>query len=193
MQLSARLLGEAYGLNAEEMNRVLKKLGFLEGEPGNYTPTEKAMKYVMEKDYHRGCGGYSSYNRYWTTRTFDDSITDVLDITDDIIAEVRRDIADVKAARKVARDAMLAQYERDRLDAEAEKAAREEAARLAREAYDNREEIKKNLKKYGKIGLIAAGIFGLCYGAKKAAPHVKKWWNDTFGEDTDTEDNTSEK
>ena len=39
MQVSARILGQDYGLTAEEMNRVLVKLGFLEGTPGDYSLT----------------------------------------------------------------------------------------------------------------------------------------------------------
>lgn len=85
MQVSARILGQDYGLTAEEMNRVLVKLGFLKGSPGDYSLTEKAMQYAVEKDFHRGTGGYSCYNRYWTTRTFDNSIKEVLDVSAELM------------------------------------------------------------------------------------------------------------
>jgi hypothetical protein len=39
MQVSARILGQDYGLNAQEMNRVLVKEGFLTGQPGDYSLT----------------------------------------------------------------------------------------------------------------------------------------------------------
>ena len=80
MQISARTLGQEYGLTAEEMNRVLAKQGFLKGKPGDYSVTQKALQYAVEKDFHRGTGGYASYNLYWTTRTFDDSIKEALDV-----------------------------------------------------------------------------------------------------------------
>lgn len=63
------------------MNRVLVKEGFLTGQPGDYSLTEKAMNFAKEQDFHRGTGGYSWYNRYWTTRTFDDSIKKLLNVT----------------------------------------------------------------------------------------------------------------
>ena len=39
MNYSARLLGQRFGLNAQEMNMALKQLGYLDGQPGNYIPT----------------------------------------------------------------------------------------------------------------------------------------------------------
>ncbi len=83
MRKSARILGQGYGLTAQELNFVLKEEGFLDGEPGNYTVTEKGEKYAEEQDHHRGTGGYAHYNRYWTIRTWDDGITDELEITED--------------------------------------------------------------------------------------------------------------
>jgi len=53
------------------MNVILKELGYVEGDPGAYGVTEKGAKYAFEKDHHRGPGGYSWYNRDWTTRTWD--------------------------------------------------------------------------------------------------------------------------
>jgi hypothetical protein len=78
MRKSARILGQEFGLTSQEMNFVLKEEGYLDGEPGNYFITEKGEKYAEEQDYHRGTGGYAHYNRYWTTRTWDDGITDGL-------------------------------------------------------------------------------------------------------------------
>jgi len=43
MQVSARILGQDYGLTAEEMNRVLVKQGFLQGIPGDYSVTQKVL------------------------------------------------------------------------------------------------------------------------------------------------------
>jgi len=96
MRKSARVLGEDYGLTAQEMNFVLKEEGFLEGESGNYVITEKGEEYANEQDHHQGTGGYAHYNRYWTTRTWDDGITDELNITEDRKNEIRQAISIAK-------------------------------------------------------------------------------------------------
>ena len=74
-------MGQDFGLTAQEMNFVLKEEGYLQGEPGNYSVTEKGQQFADEQYHHRGTGGYSHYNRSWETRTWDDCITDNLDIT----------------------------------------------------------------------------------------------------------------
>lgn len=71
---SAIILGQDYGLNGQKMNKVLVKHVFLIGLLGDYSITEKGQKFVQLKDIHRGTGGYAHFNRYWTQRTFDDSI-----------------------------------------------------------------------------------------------------------------------
>ena len=155
MQVSARILGQEYGLTAEEMNRVLVKQGFLQGTPGDYSVTQKALQYVVEKDFHRGTGGYACYNRYWTTRTFDDSIKEVLDVSAELINEVRGEIAADRAARYAAQAAARAQANTDFLSKQAaEKAAKEVAERSALET----EELIAKLKKAGKISLIVGGV-----------------------------------
>lgn len=72
--LSAKRLGEKIFLTAEEMNTLLKESGYLKGEPGNYSPTEKAMEYVSEKSWDNGYGGYAlrgySYN-VWNEKILD--------------------------------------------------------------------------------------------------------------------------
>lgn len=74
MVKSARILGKDYGLTAQEMNQLLKDQGFLDGNPGEYFVTEKGAPFAKEIDFHRGSGGYAQYNRYWTERTWDESI-----------------------------------------------------------------------------------------------------------------------
>lgn len=175
MQVSARILGQDYGLTAEEMNRVLVKLGFLKGEPGDYSLTEKAMEYAVEKDFHRGTGGYSCYNRYWTTRTYDDSIKEVLDVSTELIREVRAEIAAARAARYAAQAAARAQAEAEFLARQAaEKAACEAAEKAAMET----EELIVKWRKAGKIGLIIGGVALVGYGVYKVTPHIKKWWKE---------------
>ena len=173
MQVSARILGQDYGLTAEEMNRVLVKQGFLQGTPGDYSVTQKALQYVVEKDFHRGTGGYACYNRYWTTRTFDDSIKEVLDVSAELINEVRGEIAADRAARYAAQAAARAQANADFLSKQAaQKAAQEAAERSALET----EELIAKLKKTGKISLIIGGVIIMGYGIYKVTPKVKAWW-----------------
>ena len=183
MQVSARVLGQDYGLTAEEMNRILVKLGFLQGTPGDYSVTQKALQYAVKKDFHRGTGGYACYNRYWTTRTFDDSIKNVLDVSAELINEVRGEIAADRAARYAAQAAARAQANAEFLAKQAaEKAAQELAERNAREA----EAIIARWKKAGKISLVVGGVIIVGYGIYKISPQVKQWWNDRKKQDEDT-------
>ncbi len=89
MNKSARQLGYEHGLTAQEMNYILKEKGFLEGKPGEYFLTERGKTYAKEQDFHRGTGGYQHYNRYWTTRSWDEDIINELDLSDELIKEAR--------------------------------------------------------------------------------------------------------
>lgn len=172
MQVSARILGQDYGLTAEEMNRVLVKLGFLQGTPGDYSVTQKALQYVVEKDFHRGTGGYASYNRYWTTRTFDDSIKDALDVSADIINEVRDEIVADRATRYAAQAVARAQANVDFLTKQAaQKAAQAEVERAVPEAN----ELLAKWKNAGKISIVFGGVILVSYGIYKVVPRVKTW------------------
>ena len=169
MQVSARILGRDYGLNSQEMNRVLAKEGILKGQPGNYSLTEKGMNFAKEHDFHRGTGGYSHYNRYWETRTFDDSIKKLLNVTPELKEEVRSEIAAERAARYAAQAAARAQADAEFLANQAKKKAAELAAEEA-------EEFMRKCKKAEIAGLIIIGVVGIGYGVYKIAPKAKKWW-----------------
>lgn len=175
MQVSARILGQDYGLNAQEMNRVLVKEGFLTGQPGYYSLTDKALEFAKEKDFHRGTGGYSWYNRYWTTRTFDDSIKELLNVTPELKEEVRSEIAAEKAARYAAQAAARAQADAELLAKQAGEKAAKEAAEIAAEET---EEFIRKCKKAGVVGLIVIGGAVICYEVYKTTPNVKKWWKE---------------
>lgn len=175
MQVSARILGQGYGLNAQEMNRVLVKEGFLTGQPGNYSLTEKAMDFAKEQDFHRGTGGYSWYNRYWKTRTFDDSIKDLLNVTPELKEEVRSEIAAERAARYAAQAVAREQADAEFLAKQAAEKAAKEAAEIATEKT---EEFIRKCKKAGVVGLIVIGGAAVCYGIYKTTPKVKKWWKE---------------
>lgn len=76
---NATELGRPHGLNGQETNMLLYQQGFICGEPGDYDFTDKGQKYGISKEHHRGTGGYSRFNRYWTTTKYDESIESVID------------------------------------------------------------------------------------------------------------------
>jgi hypothetical protein len=98
MTKNATQLGAEFGLNAAEMNFVLREEGFLDGEPGAYRVTEKGEPFATEHDHHRGPGGNSSltYNRHWTTRRWHESVTDGLEIDVNRRQELREAITAAK-------------------------------------------------------------------------------------------------
>lgn len=164
MGKSARLLGQEYGLTAEEMNWLLKEEGFLDGEPGAYYVTEKGAPYASESDFHRGVGGYSFYNRYWTQRTWDESIKEVLDVSPEMISASRQAIM---IARQQRREAISAEQ------ALSEKTS--EPFDISRVPADG-----NGMSALIKTGIIAGGtliVAGISYGFYKASPYIKKWWN----------------
>jgi hypothetical protein len=155
--MSARVLGEAFGLTAQELNYALKEAGFLSGEPGMYSVTEKGAKFAAEEDHSRGTGGYAHYNRAWTTRTWDDSAVGELDLTDDRKSEIRQAVS---AARRAARAA-----------------SRSEAAAVdtsTNEAVGARSGANDALVK--AVGTLLASV--AVYGIYKAVPHVQKLWSE---------------
>ena len=172
MQKSARVLGQEYGLTAEEMNRVLVKLGFLVGTPGDYSLTEKGLQYAIEKDFHRGTGGYACYNRYYTTRTFDDSIKDVLNVSPEVVKEVRDDLIAERTARHAAQAVARAKADEEFLKRQAEKTA---TMKVAEQATLDTEEIIAKWKGVGKISLIIGGVLIVVYGTYQITPKVKAW------------------
>jgi hypothetical protein len=155
--MSARVLGQAFGLTAQELNYALKEAGFLSGKPGMYSVTEKGAKFVAEEDHSRGTGGYAHFNREWTTRTWDDSVAGELDLTDDRKREIRQAVS---AARRAVRAA-----------------SRSEAAVVdtsTNRAVDARGSASDALAK--TVGTLLASV--TVYGIYKAVPHVRRLWSE---------------
>lgn len=158
MGKSATVLGRNYGLTAQEMNHILAELGYLDGEPGNWRVSEKGKKYGKEQDYHRGKGGYAYYNRYWTTITWDNSITDELDITEDRKKELRKAISIAKQKIKESRDDdIILELDSDNSD-------------------DSDMTDAKNKVLVASVIVLLVAVSS--YGVYKAAPYIKRWWND---------------
>jgi len=158
---SARILGEEYGLTAQEMNFILKEEGYLDGEPGNYSVTEKGEKYAMEEDHHRGTGGYDWYNRYWTTRTWDDGIRDELDITAERKRELRKAIS----------------LEKQELNKQKDNSSADEnySYRTGNENEGVADDVDNEDTLLESFGLLLLSISA--FGFYKAAPYVTRWWN----------------
>ena len=104
---TATTLGRKYGVSPMVMNQILKILGFLSGDPNDYDLTNKGEVYAIVKEFHRGCGGYSHYNRYWYTRQYDDSILDVLVVTPEIIEQAKQSLANYKQSLKQTSKALI--------------------------------------------------------------------------------------
>lgn len=168
MQMSARVLGREYGLTAQEMNRVLVKSGFLDGKPGDYRVTEKGVEFAKETDCHRGTGGSVQYNRYWTERTFDDSIKELLDITPELISEIRQEMSDERVAKKEQKEMEEADY--------SEETNPSEGILVNVSSMGSQKDTLEIAKKAGLVGLVVGGGIVVCYGVYKAVPKVKRWW-----------------
>ncbi len=158
MGKSARKLGQEYGLTAQEMNFFLKEEGYLDGEPGDYFLTEKGKKYAEEQDYHRGTGGYAHYNRYWTTRTWDEGITDELDITDKRKKAIRQAISITKQKSKELKD---------------------EGLEFDNNSFGNEDLATTDDNNDAFVAAVGGLLLAVsAYGIYKAAPHIQRWWSD---------------
>ncbi len=98
MSLSARRLGKLFYLDDQEMNLLLKEEGFLDGEPGNYTPTEKGKKFISKNSGWNGYGGFAS--RSWEWNEWDESIIDELNITAERKKEIREKTLELRRRRR---------------------------------------------------------------------------------------------
>ncbi|MDR6574771.1 hypothetical protein J2X60_003437 [Curtobacterium sp. 320] len=152
--MSATVLGREFGLSAQEMNFILKEEGFLYGEPSAYGVTEKGAEFASEEDHHRGTGGYSHYNRYWTTRKWDERIADELVIDDERKRELRDAIATSKRAA-------------NELDDNEPEPSDEHTPSAGSDDDRNRALILA----VGALLVAAAAI-----GVVTAAPRIRQWW-----------------
>lgn len=171
MRKSARNLGQEYGLTAQEMNYVLKEKGYLEGDAGDYSITEKGRDFASEQDFHRGTGGYAHYNRYWTTRSWDDSIADELNVADEDKDAARAAVAE---SRRQQREEMKAA----RAEADARFLASQELNNSENSSRDSSCVELSKTEDSDDIGtaLIVCGLIALGYGIYKATPKVINWW-----------------
>lgn len=72
MYYSASQLGSLLGFSAQQINAALRILGYIEGTPGHYCPTEKGKAFFQVTYHDNGYGGYA--RRCWETYCYDESI-----------------------------------------------------------------------------------------------------------------------
>lgn len=148
-------MGEDYDLTAYEMNILLKEEGFLEGEPGLYTVTEKGKPFAEEQDHHRGTGGYSHYNRSWETRTWSPSITDELDVTDERRQQIREAARSKRQRNNESQSSEVAQFDVPKTG--------------------DGDERESGLDPRLVVGVLAGTVL-LGYGIWKLSPYAKSMW-----------------
>lgn len=76
---SAKQIGEVIGKSSQEVNKLLKEKGFLDGKPGEYTVTDKGKRYSELRHKSNGYGGYAA--RGWEFVMWDEAI--IHEICDD--------------------------------------------------------------------------------------------------------------
>lgn len=99
MGLSAKRLGEKIGLTAEQTNTLLKDAGFQTGEPGNYIVSEAGKKFVENKSWWNGYGGYAS--RGYDYNEWDEGIIKKLNITSKNLERIRKITAENRRTKKI--------------------------------------------------------------------------------------------
>lgn len=118
MSLSSKKLGEKIGLNAQEMNVLLKEEGFQDGEPGDYSVTDKGAQYVTPKGNDNGYGGYA--HRGWNWNEWDESIIDELDTSEARIQEIRDLASEQRKERRLQRKIESEKYWKSLQDTDSE-------------------------------------------------------------------------
>lgn len=125
--VSATDIGLRLLASGEEVNRLLKEQGFLEGAPGAYGLTSKGEKFGAERSHDNGYGGVAARN--WSTTHYDPSIIDALDSSPEDVQRVRAEIsAEKKAkreARKIEQDEAAAKFYEDRAEKDSAEAEQE--------------------------------------------------------------------
>jgi hypothetical protein len=155
-KLSAALLARGTGLGSQEINWLLHRAGLLEGEPGAWRATEKALPYVAEEFRQRGTGGYAFMNPSWEWLTWDPAVLDELDLSD----------AGKQWARQVVKDRRLAQQAE--LKVARATADAEFLARQAKQAADAAPDVAGGgARTWVLVGLGAAAAAATGYGLYK--------------------------
>lgn len=116
MGLSAKRLGEKIGLTAEETNTLLKEAGYQFGQAGEYIVTEAGKKFVEEKSWDNGCGGWA--HRGYNYNEWDESIIDKLDTSNSNLQKIRDLTSQRRKERKLQQSNYYQNQDNNRYDFE---------------------------------------------------------------------------
>ncbi|MGJ5827207.1 hypothetical protein [Streptomyces ossamyceticus] len=152
---SATVLGREIGKTGREMNVLLHRYGYLTGEPGAYSLTDKGEKYGIQEDHYRGNVRSLHYYRQWTTTTW----------SDETLAALLNDMNNAPAPPELAES-----FPNDDLTvAEAEPVGATD--RGASDSAGTRVDLR--------MAAIAAALLVGAKAAQIAAPHAQRWWSET--------------
>jgi hypothetical protein len=157
---SSRILGRDYGLNAVEMNQLLKQQGILYGEPGAYGVTDKGKPHAVEQHHRRGTGGYPFYNPSFDTVTWASSIADALDVSDEQLRQARAAASAARQQKAASRAAQAAAFDSGKID-------------------DG--ETNDSGSSYLKVTVVGLVFVAATYAIYAGAPHLKALWTDKAG------------
>lgn len=71
---SAQQIGKSLGFGAQTVNKILKDMGLLNGEPGKYSLTDLGKEVGELRKKTNGYGGYAK--REWSFHMWDDLVID---------------------------------------------------------------------------------------------------------------------
>ncbi|MFI5884881.1 hypothetical protein [Streptomyces sp. NPDC051554] len=154
MGKSATVLGREIGKTGREMNVLLYRYGYLAGEPGAYSLTDKGEKYGTQEDHYRGNVRSLHYYRQWTTTTW----------SDETLAALLNDMTNAPTPPELA-DSFR---DDDLTVAEAEPVG---ATDRGASSTGTRADLR--------MVAIAAALLVGAKAAQIAAPHAQRWWSET--------------
>ncbi|MCC5032521.1 hypothetical protein DMH02_004450 [Streptomyces sp. WAC 00631] len=155
MGKSATVLGREIGKTGREMNVLLHRYGYLTGEPGAYSLTDKGEKYGTQEDHYRGNVRSLHYYRQWPTTTW----------SDETLAALLNDMANALSLPEPAES-----FTGDDVTvAEAEPVGATD--RGASDSTGTRVDLR--------MVAIAAVLLVGTKAAQSAAPHARRWWSET--------------
>ncbi len=158
-------LGRRVGLTAQEFNVALKHAGLLDGEPNAWWFTEQGKRLATSHLHDNGYGGYAA--RAWDITTWPETVTDLLDLSEDGVARVRQFLTDRRATQQAALKAARAAADAEFL----RKLAGQKAADAA-----------PDLAGGSRIRVIVGlGVAVTAYGLYKAVPLVRRRWKERAG------------
>mgnify|MGYP007077307871 CR=1 FL=1 len=117
MSLSAKQLGEKIGLNAQEMNTLLKEEGYFDDDKEKlhelatileHLISSEIDSYVSEKSWSNGYGGYAA--RGYSYNVWDESILDRLDTSNENLRIIREKTSLERKNRRAEKEKRSQEY-----------------------------------------------------------------------------------